>query len=247
MVAPTACKRTVSGSVSLPCSGFFSPFPHGTCSLSVSQEYLALADGAAGFRQDSSGPALLRVPLRLNCLPVRASHPLRTAFPDRSRSQFSTIPRPYYPGRAVTPPVWAPPRSLAATWGITFVFSSSGYLDVSVPRVRPRITRVSGSLQMGCPIRKSPDHGLFAPPRSLSQLITSFLASESQGIPRTLLVTFSILFNSLFLRVAPASLAGDTLFARPASAGQDSFDCQAYFSSSMSKNVSLMSQSKSGY
>ncbi len=210
-MAPTACKRTVSGSVSLPCSGFFSPFPHGTCSLSVSQEYLALADGAAGFRQDSSGPALLRVPLRLNCLPVRASHPLRTAFPDRSRSQFSTIPRPYYPGRAVTPPVWAPPRSLAATWGITFVFSSSGYLDVSVPRVRPRITRVSGSLQMGCPIRKSPDHGLFAPPRSLSQLITSFIASESQGIPRTLLVTFSILFNSLFLRVAPAFIRQATL------------------------------------
>ena len=31
--------------------------------------------------------------------------------------------------------VWAPPRSLAATYGITFVFSSSGYLDVSVHRV----------------------------------------------------------------------------------------------------------------
>ena len=66
MVAPTACRRTVSGSISLPCPGCFSPFPHGTCSLSVSQEYLALADGAARFRQDSSGPALLRVPLRLN-------------------------------------------------------------------------------------------------------------------------------------------------------------------------------------
>ena len=30
---------------SLPCSGFFSPFPHGTGSLSVSREYLALRDG----------------------------------------------------------------------------------------------------------------------------------------------------------------------------------------------------------
>ena len=65
-MAPTACKRTVSGSISLPCPGCFSPFPHGTCTLSVSQGYLALADGAAGFRQDSSGPALLRVSLRLN-------------------------------------------------------------------------------------------------------------------------------------------------------------------------------------
>ena len=40
--------------------------------------------------------------------------------------------------RLPTPPVWAPPLSLAATRGITVVFSSSGYLDVSVPRVRPR-------------------------------------------------------------------------------------------------------------
>ena len=31
--------------------------------------------------------------------------------------------------------VWAVPVSLAATQGITIVFSSSGYLDVSVPRV----------------------------------------------------------------------------------------------------------------
>ena len=34
--APTACTHTVSGSISLPSPGFFSPFPHGTSSLSVS-------------------------------------------------------------------------------------------------------------------------------------------------------------------------------------------------------------------
>ena len=34
--APTACRRMVSGTFSLPCKGCFSPFPHGTCSLSVS-------------------------------------------------------------------------------------------------------------------------------------------------------------------------------------------------------------------
>ena len=45
--------------------------------------------------------------------------------------------RPYNPGtRVATPPVWAPPRSLAATGGIVFTFYSCGYLDVSVPRVR---------------------------------------------------------------------------------------------------------------
>ena len=32
-------------------------------------------------------------------------------------------------------PVWANPISLAATFGITIVFSSSGYLDVSVHQV----------------------------------------------------------------------------------------------------------------
>ena len=31
--------------------------------------------------------------------------------------------------------VWALPRSLAATYGIIVIFSSSGYLDVSVHRV----------------------------------------------------------------------------------------------------------------
>ena len=36
-------------------------------------------------------------------------------------------------------PVWPLPRSLATTGGISFDFSSSGYLDVSVPRV-PHIT-----------------------------------------------------------------------------------------------------------
>ena len=57
--APTACTYTVSGSISLPSQGFFSPFPHGTGSLSVSQEYLALEDGPPIFRQDVTCPALL--------------------------------------------------------------------------------------------------------------------------------------------------------------------------------------------
>ena len=57
--APTACTYTVSGSISLPSQGFFSPFPHGTGSLSVSQEYLALEDGPPIFRQDVTCPVLL--------------------------------------------------------------------------------------------------------------------------------------------------------------------------------------------
>ena len=36
----------------------------------------------------------------------------------------------------------------------------------------------------GCPIRTSTDHSSFATPRSFSQLTTSFVVSESLGIPR---------------------------------------------------------------
>ena len=44
-----------------PLPGFFSPFPHGTGSLSVDDEYLALEDGPPIFRQDFTCPALLFV------------------------------------------------------------------------------------------------------------------------------------------------------------------------------------------
>ncbi len=40
----------------------------------------------------------------------------------------------------------------------------------------------------GCPIRKSPDLWLFAPPRSFSQLTTSFIASVCLGIHHMLLI-----------------------------------------------------------
>ena len=56
----TSCRSMVSGSLSLPSPGFFSPFPHGTSSLSVAAEYSALDRGRPGFRQGSSCPALLR-------------------------------------------------------------------------------------------------------------------------------------------------------------------------------------------
>ena len=45
---------------------------------------------------------------------------------------------------------------------------------------------------MGFPIRKSPDHRIFAPPRSLSQLITSFIGSWCQGIPLALFIAWPI-------------------------------------------------------
>ena len=73
--APTACRRTVSGTISLPCPGCFSPFPYGTGSLSISKEYLALPDGAGWFRQDFSGPALLRILLTPHFLTLTGLSP----------------------------------------------------------------------------------------------------------------------------------------------------------------------------
>ena len=56
---PAACKQTVSGSISLPSPGFFSPFPHGTGSLSVAGEYLALEGGPPRFLRGFTCPVVL--------------------------------------------------------------------------------------------------------------------------------------------------------------------------------------------
>ena len=78
-------------------------------------------------------------------------------------------------------PVWALTISLAATLVIDVSFSSSGYLDVSVHRV-PFLTLWIGVwihevAHVGFPIQISADQWIFAPPRSFSQLITSFIGS----------------------------------------------------------------------
>ena len=78
-------------------------------------------------------------------------------------------------------PVWPLSISLAATLEIEFSFSSSGYLDVSVHRV-PFHTLWIGVwihevAHVGFPIQISADRWIFAPPRSFSQLITSFFGS----------------------------------------------------------------------
>jgi hypothetical protein len=102
---PTVCRYPVSGTVSLPSSGCFSPFPHGTCSLSVAEEYLGLEGGPPVFRQDCTCPALLESPART--LFIRGCHPLRPGFPtgsDRSKQKH-----------------WPGPRSLATTNGVSLM------------------------------------------------------------------------------------------------------------------------------
>jgi len=102
MPPPTACRRSVSGTVSLPSSGCFSPFPHGTGSLSVSKEYLAFEGGPPIFRQDCTCPALLDT-----CR--NASHtglsPISPSFPTGSAHVLAS----------------AGPRSLATTDGVSLM------------------------------------------------------------------------------------------------------------------------------
>ena len=72
-------------------------------------------------------------------------------------------------------PVCPLPRSLATTNGISVDVSSSPYLDVSVQAV-PLLHLLSFLIQ------KSLDQRMFAPPQGLSQLTTSFIGSQCQGI-----------------------------------------------------------------
>ena len=91
----------VSGTISLPCSGFFSPFLHSTRSLSVSREYLALPDGPGRFAQDSSCPALLRIPLCRISLHILDYHRLWSHFPKCSVHDLHTMSRSYNPSHAL--------------------------------------------------------------------------------------------------------------------------------------------------
>ena len=73
---------------------------------------------------------------QLYILPVLDYHYLRLSFPTYSSSIYNQITWSYNPINAVTSMVWATLRSLATTYRITIVFSSSAYLDVSVQQVR---------------------------------------------------------------------------------------------------------------
>ena len=138
-------------------------------------------------------------------------------FQDRSAGIRSGLCSPN-PGVHRTP-VWAPPVPLAATPGITFVFSSSGYLDVSVRRVPLRI--LSGHF---CPYSHADTRSLsvWVPPfrypwisgyvllptafRSLSRL-SSALSARASTLRSFLLNLFFSWFSCLLHSVAARSFA----------------------------------------
>ena len=132
---PTACKHTVSGSISLPSQGCFSPFPHGTGSLSVAREYLALESGLPSFLPDYTCPVVLRIPLRVRST---VDYGVLTLY-DSAFQQIrlvveliTLLMRSYNPQSASTW-VWAVPISLAATFGISVIYFPPGTEMVHFP------------------------------------------------------------------------------------------------------------------
>ena len=153
-----------------------------------------MRDGPRGFGQDSSCPGLLRCRLCHTSASAygaftRCGRPFQSV---RLASVCAFADGPTTPADAWTSPVWAGARSLATTCAIVGLLSfPPGTEMFQFPGFAPAL-QVPESLPAGCPIRRSTDQGIFAPPRGLSQLVTSFVASESQGILHVPLSPFSM-------------------------------------------------------
>ena len=103
----TACRHTVSGSISLATLACFSPFPHGTGALSVTGECLALEGGPPSFAQDYTCPALLGIPLGVVRVVLPGCHRLWRAFPDPSTTHLVSYSPALRPNRSYNPAVHA--------------------------------------------------------------------------------------------------------------------------------------------
>ena len=162
-----------------PLPGFFSPFPHGTGSLSVDYEYLALEDGPPIFRQDFSCPALLFSSLVPHvCFRIQGYHLLWPDFPFRFANSRA-ITRRLFRFRS---PLLSESRLMSfprATEMFQFTrFASHDYVFI----MRYPEGWVS-------PFRNLRIKAYLPAPRSLSQAITSFIACNRQGIHHMLLFT----------------------------------------------------------
>ena len=78
------------------------------------------------------------------------------------------------------------------------------FSSLRTPRSRDLSTAFS---RAGSPIRTPPDHFLFADPRGFSQLTTSFFASGSLGIPRSLFSSFSYSLGESYALLRSPSLS----------------------------------------
>jgi hypothetical protein len=156
-----------------PLPGFFSPFPHGTGSLSVDNEYLALEDGPPIFRQDFTCPALLvssSVPH--TSFRVRGYHPLWPLFPGRSANSRAKTRR-LVPFRS--PLLWE--SRLISVPLVTEMFQFSRFAPYPLC-IQGQVTLAGWVSPFG-----NPRINAYLPaPRGLSQAVASFIACYRQGI-----------------------------------------------------------------
>ena len=206
-LAPTACKRMVSGTISLPLWGTFH------LSLTVLVHYRSpLVSSLAGWSPrirsgfHVSGPT--QEPTR-----SRSSFAYRTitfygwAFLRHSATRAfcnSPVPLRRNLALALLPRLRNARRLHVGRFGLfpfrspllresRFSFLSSGYSDVSFPRVPSSHPMCSGAGDTvpvpGSPIRRSVLLSPLAAPHGLSQLATSFIGFRCQGIHHTPLLS----------------------------------------------------------
>ena len=199
--ASTACGSMVSGSLSLPSRGSFHLSLTVLCAIGSCRVF-SLGGWSpqipTGFHVSRRTQVRTSLPSGFR---LRGFHPLCLTVPSHSAnlrlsSALSVRPTTPYMSPHM---VWAPPRSLAATRGISLDFFSCWYLDGSLPSVClihtiDSCACDSHSRLSGYPIRKSRDQGLLAAPPRLSQLSTSFFAWQLLGIHAWTLIHLTILF-----------------------------------------------------
>ena len=149
-----------------------------------------MADGPAGFTQDFSCPALLRSLLRFVWLRVLVYHHLWSDFPNASTHHPSCDIAVLQPQRCRNIGGLGSSPFARHYLGNHFLFSLPTCTKMfQFPAFAHHIVVRLSFRQPGCPIRKFTNQRLFAPPRDLSQLITSFIACKSLGIHRTPFLT----------------------------------------------------------
>ena len=150
-----------------------------------------MPDGPGRFRRDCTCPALLRMPLQSGKAARKGLSPAPAARSSAFRSPSRTDLAVLQPRRRRNACGLGFSPFARRYWGNHCCFLFLRVLRCfSSPRWPPAKAGCHPFRMTGCPIRKSADQRLHAPPRGFSQLAASFVASGSQGIRRAPLTTF---------------------------------------------------------
>ena len=144
--------------------------------------YLALDGGPPRFKPDFSCPTLLRIlleshPIFIDGTITLCGRPFQGRLINRNELRIGVL-QPHPPKRMV----WADPRSLAATKGISNWFILPSYLDVSVHWASSIFMVIQHNLYGVSPFGHPRVKACLAARRGLSQLAASFIGILSQGI-----------------------------------------------------------------